>query len=128
VKPVIQTKFNSEGNCFAACIASLLECDINEVPFLGKEESWEDYELRLNDFLKQRYQLFVYVAEYDLEQYEYFFQVDLKDTYYIVGGDAERGHYHAVVYKNGQLAHDPHPSGVGLLNVQTVYLFQKVFL
>jgi hypothetical protein len=26
------------------------------------------------------------------------------------------------------LAHDPHPSGVGLLNVQTVYLFQKVFL
>ena len=127
MKPVIQTKFNSEGNCFAACIASLLECDINEVPFLGKEESWEDYELRLNDFLRQRYQIFMF-AVYDIEYCKHFFQVDLKDTYYIVGGDAERGHYHAVVYKNGQLAHDPHPSGVGLLNVQTVYLFQKVFL
>lgn len=127
MKPVIQTKFNSEGNCFAACIASLLECDINEVPFLGKEESWEDYELRLNDFLKQRYQLFMF-AEYDIEYCKHFFEVDLKDTYYIVGGDAERGYYHAVVYKNGHLAHDPHPSGVGLLNVQTVYLFQKVFL
>jgi hypothetical protein len=128
MKPVFQTKFNSEGNCFAACVASLLACDINEVPFLGKEESWEDYELRLNDFLKQRYQLFVYCTAYDLEQYEYFFQVDLKDTYYIVAGDAERGFFHSVVYKNGKLAHDPHPSGVGLLNVQTVYLFQKVFL
>jgi hypothetical protein len=109
-------------------VASLLACDINEVPFLGKEESWEDYELRLNDFLKQRYQLFVYVVSYDLEQYENFFKVDLKDTYYIVAGDAERGFFHSVVYKNGKLAHDPHPSGVGLLNVQTVYLFQKVFL
>jgi hypothetical protein len=128
MKPVFQTKFNSEGNCFAACVASLLACDINEVPFLGKEESWEDYELRLNDFLKQRYQLFVYVVSYDLEQYENFFKVDLKDTYYIVAGDAERGFFHSVVYKNGKLAHDPHPSGVGLLNVQTVYLFQKVFL
>jgi hypothetical protein len=128
MKPVIQTKFNSEGNCFAACIASLFECDINEVPFLGKEESWEDYELRLNDFLRKCYQVFMYVEEYDLDRYKHFFEVDLNDTYYIVGGDAERGYYHAVVYKNGQLAHDPHPSGVGLLNVQTVYLFQKVFL
>ena len=32
MKPVMQTQFNLQGNCLSACIASLLELTIEEVP------------------------------------------------------------------------------------------------
>jgi hypothetical protein len=127
LKPVFQTKFNNEGNCFAACVASLLECDINNVPFLYEQETWEKYEFRLNEFLKLEFKLFLITDEYDMEKYQYFLENDLKDSYSIVSGDAERGFFHAVIYKNGNLAHDPHPQGKGLINTKYMYLFFKFF-
>ena len=65
--------------------------------------------------------------EHDTEKYQHFFENDLKDSYYIVSGDAERGFFHAVIYKNGNLAHDPHPQGKGLINTKYMYLFFKFF-
>lgn len=39
MKPVNQTRFGKEGNCFCACIASILECPIEIVDFkMG--ENW----------------------------------------------------------------------------------------
>jgi hypothetical protein len=40
-KPILQTKFNKNGNCLPACISTLFEININDVPYFGeKEESW----------------------------------------------------------------------------------------
>ena len=39
--------------------------------------------------------------------------------YYIAGGMCERGGRHSCVYRDGRLAHDPHPSRAGLLSVDT---------
>jgi len=49
----MQTKYGEDGNCFAACVASLLEVSIDEVPWLKEPENWEDYSLRLNNYLKE---------------------------------------------------------------------------
>ena len=52
MKPIHQTKFGKEGNCFAACIASVLDCEIDSVPFWADSEEWKKYQSRLNSFLK----------------------------------------------------------------------------
>lgn len=34
MSPVFQTRFGLEGNCFAACVASILGCPITDVPIV----------------------------------------------------------------------------------------------
>jgi hypothetical protein len=126
--PIKQTKFGDEGNCFAACIASLLECDINCVPFLGKDENWDEYNARLNVFLKENHQIIFYSGEYVSENYSDFVNLDLRDSYYIVSGKAARGFEHAVIYKNSILVHDPHPDNSGIENINEIYWFCHLFM
>lgn len=126
--PIKQTKFGEEGNCFAACIASLLECDIDSVPFLGKDEDWNEYSERLNDFLKESHQILFSWDEYDPEIITDFTITGLKNTYYILSGKAARGYEHAVIYKNGILAHDPHPDNTGITTINHIYWFYHLFV
>jgi hypothetical protein len=126
--PVKQTKFGDEGNCFAACIASLLECDINCVPFLAKDEDWDEYATRLNSFLKENHQIILSWDEYIPDNYSDFVNLDLKDSFYIVSGKAARGFEHAVIYKNGILKHDPHSDNSGIENINHIYWFYRLFV
>ena len=59
MKPIKQTKFGPvEGNCFAACIASLLEVPIEEVTLdMGKDLWWQS----LQEYLKPRNLFFLEV-------------------------------------------------------------------
>lgn len=43
--------------------------------------------------------------------------IDNPDVPYMALGDSSRGVGHIVIYKNGQLYHDPHPSNEGLANL-----------
>lgn len=38
--PVDQTKFGDEGNCYQACLASILEIGIDEVPTFSSSSNW----------------------------------------------------------------------------------------
>lgn len=41
MRPVAQTTFGSPGgNCFSACVASILEFEIEEVPYFMEPEDW----------------------------------------------------------------------------------------
>lgn len=40
MKKFIQTKFGNDGNCFAACVASILEVDIKSVDYPFNENNW----------------------------------------------------------------------------------------
>src|SRR5690606_41102744 len=44
LRPIDQTTFGFPGgNCFSACIASLLELDIEQVPyFMEPEDAWQE--------------------------------------------------------------------------------------
>nr|DAH82754.1 MAG TPA: hypothetical protein [Caudoviricetes sp.] len=44
------------------------------------------------------------------------------DCFYLAYGPAARGVRHAVVCRAGELAHDPHPSRAGLLEVHEIHL------
>lgn len=126
--PVTQTLFGDgedgsrPGNCLQACIASIFELPLDDVPhFVEFKSQWYD---KFNAFL----------AEHDLWPIELSCDHHLptdsyfKDAgYYLAGGKSPRGIMHSVVYHNGELAHDPHPKGGGLVEFVDITVFVKRF-
>jgi hypothetical protein len=133
--PVTQTKVvvkNSKdevvvrGNCFAASIASLIELPLPQVPnvevLFGIEGSyWIEvmccfltnlgYDLSSDD----RFRVFHEKNYGKKEKQRYKWMKECRNKYYIVFGESPRGFRHSVIYKNGLLAHDPHPSREGII-------------
>ena len=117
--PIQQTKFHSssqKGNCLAACVASLLDLTLAEVPQFENFNSgvWHD---KLIDFLKVRgYELIRFDDYSDLSFY--FTPQGIENLYYIANGQSPRdlSINHSVIYKQDQLVFDPHPSNSGILS------------
>ena len=121
--PVFQTKFTkltdddppqyiTRGNCHAACLASLLECKISDLPpfeELPDDGSWYFATLQALD-------------KYDLDFSPC--HVSLVQPYYAIGyGKSPRGNWgHSCVYFNGKLLHDPYPHGGGLTRIDGWYV------
>lgn len=110
--PVDQTTFGQPGgNCFSACVASLLDLPISEVPYFMDETSGVKWYAQLDAWLAPRgyYALHFNIvdrAAYDRENL-------WPKGYYILGGKSPRGD-HAVVARGAEVVHDPHPSRDGL--------------
>lgn len=115
--PVAQTLIHDErtgvyGNCFRACVASLLDLPIKDVPAFEtmrdrEGEWWREFERFLNE------------RGFDFDGVEYDRPGDDEPGvggYFIVNGDGPRGYRHSVVCdRRGELVHDPHPQGGGVL-------------
>ncbi len=103
MRPVDQTTYGPyDGNCFSACLASILEIPIDEVPlFLGAY--WDG-------FLPWLREHGLWVSFYRRSER----RVPL--GYSIAGGRSMRfaGRMHACVAYDGMIVHDPHPSRDGL--------------
>lgn len=127
--PITQTKVvvqNSKGemvvrgNCLAACLASLLEMPISEVPNIETL-----YGIDNNYYWEVLWRWLGHIG-YEISTDERFrcfhgdeskseFKEQLKDKYYLVSGKSQRGFQHICIYKNGELVHDPHPSKEGIV-------------
>lgn len=113
MKPVDQTQFYekdvSHGNCQQAATASLLGLELSDVPnFIEQPHGfWQSFW----EFMASRGLLVI-----ELSGERHF------DCYHLAYGPSPRGVSHAVVYRYGALAHDPHPSRAGLLSVETTAL------
>ena len=111
MKRVMQTKFGGkEGNCWAACIASILELNIEEVPnFCAGEDidgkpcdpnQW--FNMTIN-WLKRRGYTMIFFLKPNIFR---------PDAFHIISGRSPRGAYdHCVVAYGMEMRHDPHPSG-----------------
>ena len=92
----VQTRVGENGNCFMACLSSMLEIPLNQVPdFKGA-----NLDPGVNEFLRK----------YGLSYKE----IPAEDDNAPIGlhlalGTSPRGGQHAVVEKDGVLLHDPHP-------------------
>lgn len=102
MRPVDQTRYGIlDGNCFSACLASILEIPLGEVPhFWGP---------RWPDFLQ-------WLADRGLAMTLYHKRLYVPPGYSIAGGPSVRfaGQMHACVAFDGLIIHDPHPSREGL--------------
>lgn len=113
--PVDQTKLYTPdgghpGNCFAACIASIMDMPLWMVP------PWErmfgrDYMARLDQWLGLFGKTIRLGEETEFESGEY----------YIANGYSAREVLHSVIFLDGQLAHDPHPARSGIKSVEYIY-------
>ena len=102
------------GDCWRACIASILECDIDTFPYHNGDIPWaEEYE-EVMKILNSMGWDYVPLSISGLRAG----WLDSKDTdgYVIAIGSGPRGVYHSVVWKNG-IAHDPHPDNSGIENI-----------
>lgn len=107
MQKVYQTKFGkSGGNCFQACVASLFELELNEVPDFcnNDKEHWMEDVIR---WLNKRGLSAVLIDTKTIEGD--FWPKNYKDTYLLVGGKNQDGVDHEVIYYNGDIAHDPNP-------------------
>lgn len=109
--PQRQTVFGCYGNCFATCVAMLLDMSINDVPnFAASEGDW------WNDFQEWLRLRGMFAIEMDCNRGLRPFPID---TLAILTGPARRGFDHCViagyagVNEDGLLQwkflHDPHP-------------------
>lgn len=100
----MQTIFGDpDGNCFAACVASILEIDLDpSMPLM--DDNWlHNWKRWLDD---RGYIVYWWMVG----------KGDIPDHYAILGGKSPRGEYnHAVVTLYGNIVHDPHPSNEGVL-------------
>jgi hypothetical protein len=99
------------GNCAQAAVASLLGIDIDDVPHFAEHR--HDWILCLRAFAA-------------LHGYDVWHRSP--DRYVPFGlaiGPTARGTEHAVVWRDGEMAWDPHPSRAGLTKVHDLYAFER---
>ena len=130
MKPVDQTRCNcgdhsteAPGNCWAACIASLLEVPLAEVPDeanfwkpgMSQSQSYRPYEKAVFAWLRERGVLLVEVKLPDV-----FYRGGDWNPYCILSGPSPRNPevQHAVIGQGATIIHDPHPSRAGLLKIE----------
>lgn len=122
MRPQHQTLFGGadhpaaeRGNCFAACIATLLEVELASLPNFcaWPASSWWD---RTNEYLSEHFGL--WLINLPVERPEVAWAPE--NVLRVANGPGPRGHRHSVVYDGKGLVHDPHPSGAGLLSVDSL--------
>lgn len=125
MKPVHQNRFGKiEGNCFEACIASLLECSIKEIPILNDNHSefnhvTKPWSKKLVDFLDIKGLCFVEMTFTGGKEIGYWL---FHSGYSIITGKSPRegNILHCVVAYQGKMVHDPHPDNTGLEDIQMI--------
>jgi hypothetical protein len=107
-----------QGNCLSACVATYLGRPLDEVPHFAeyasdRKDAWWDC-------------LIGYMAGHGLWAYD----IGLSDAepgeVVFVMGMSPRGVCHQVLYRDGALWHDPHPSRGGILDVREVIRWRPV--
>jgi hypothetical protein len=128
MKYIKQTKIHSEtvkGNCMAACLASVLDLEIGDVPQFEEISNPDHWNLELIKWLDSigYYINAEYVFKYtdgDKKVYE------MPEGLLVVAGKSPRFDLlHCVVYENGGMIHDPHPDNTGILDVLDYWQLYK---
>ena len=122
MKPIDQTTFGHPGgNCFSACVASIMELSLEQVPYFmaAPEDRWY---ARFEAWLERRglYPLMLPIPDGPRGW--------APSGYHILSGNSPRKPedpeaLHSVVGYHGRILHDPHPSRAGLLSwIDTIVL------
>lgn len=116
------------GDCWRACLASVLECDIEDFPKPDNYDDWSNYYPKVLQVLSTKGWQWI---GYTIENIESPDILSAKDTdgYVIAVGKSPRSTpekriNHAVVWKNG-IVHDPHPDKTGIQDIVTFEVLMK---
>ncbi len=111
----------SVGNCWQACIASMLDLPLDKVPHFALE-SGENWYPDTREFVIKQINM-------DLRCFIPLFPHTPSGGYVIGSGPSPRGSFnHSVIFDGftGELVHDPHFSRAGLSGLSDVFGFTKI--
>lgn len=106
------------GNCLAASLASLLDLPLWMVPPFEQMFGRGEWRRRVDQWLGRMFGL--EMARTDGHK------PDGLPEFYIASGLSPRGVAHAVIYRRGEIAHDPHPSDAGIASVEYTWHLRPV--
>lgn len=120
--PVYQDRFGKPlGNCFAACIASIFELPLRNVPDFAKINLNEDgtdngdwYAAAWDFCVARGFELHYRYSKSREDGTSGIDWIEGAYPYHLIGGTSPRGLSHSVVGYKGKIIHDPHPEGGGL--------------
>jgi hypothetical protein len=123
VTPVKQSKLYApdaihNGNCFAACLASLLDLPLWMVPPFDDMFGRTDWNTRVDEWLERMFRLRRVRTDES--------SVVTLPEFYIASGLSPRGVRHSVIYSHGEMVHDPHPSGAGIASVEWTWHLEAI--
>jgi hypothetical protein len=125
-----QTKLGRNGNCFEACIASIVESNIDDVPNLMPYIENGKWIEKLNFWLGLHFGLAYIEMKVPIDLKDEFFGSDF--IYILIGDTVRNGTIkHAVIYRKTEMIFDPHPDNVGLIEPSDEYrvgVFAKTFI
>lgn len=104
MRKLYQTAFGADGNCWSTCIACILDLDVADVPDFNQAPDWA---AAANEWLGKRGLAFATRCGSSPPP-------GLDGALIIASGMSGRGVRHAVLWRDGAMVHDPHPSGDGL--------------
>lgn len=113
------------GDCWRACIASVIGCPITEVPHFVRDHGDDGWFEATNSWLAERYGETVRYAPVDTWPPD----LSTRRPYVILNGGSPRGEFaHCVVADaaSGEMVHDPHPSRVGIASVTGAFALVPV--
>jgi len=117
------------GDCWRAAIASIIECDIEDLPMIPIEESWSEYGFKMDKRLAE--------LGWEITQYkvrcitEGMLASPDTNGYVLALGKSPRFNSsvervnHYVVWKNG-MVHDPHPENLSILDIIDFEVLRKI--
>ena len=114
MRPVKQTRLHKglypisdRGNCFPACIASILEMECEDVIQIQEYYDDNNWNKILFDWLYERGYLWRSATIEEIRS---------KDAYILVTGGSTRypDLTHITIWQDGKMVHDPHPDNSGI--------------
>ena len=114
-RKVTQTQTGPDGNCQSACLSMLLGIPLADIPNFTLAGDDDACFAAQQKWLAERGWGIVTIGAKGP-----FFKKWFGKGYTLAGGTSPRGLPHAVIYKDGELWHDPHPDGTGITEVTEV--------
>ena len=114
------------GNCVSACVASYLDIPLTAVPHFI--ETWPATTDGTEGSSDWWHALVGFMAGHGYWPHDLTPRGESPEPGEIVfaAGMSERGVMHQVLYRDGELWHDPHPSRAGVLEVTEVIAWRRV--
>lgn len=114
---IMQTEFGAHGNCQSACLAMMLGLELADVPNFSAMDCTDNQKYAAQGrWLGERGLFLMTVVKWQALPWP------PSRGFYIAGGPSSRGFRHSVIYKDGELWHDPHPDQSGITEVQDIDL------
>ncbi len=132
MKKIFQTKFgNHKSNCLAAVLCSIIGCKI-ETTFKF-DATWQEPNEFSDEVARKATYDFLKSRGFAMLSYQYNdimarnIAKSFSEIPIIMVGKSPQGNWnHTVIYKSGQMIHDPHPDGKGILGFEFICLVVKI--